>query len=237
MLIEAPDFKVLASRRDKPGRSEVHATDTDIFVVIDGQATIVVGGKMIEPKEISAGRVPRQRHRRRHQLSTREGRGAHDSAQYAALGARDQARLPLLRHQERRARLIFRRRSRPTAGGGRPPRRPGADARKSRHAPDRHRTARVSRRRGRDGRHRRRAVAHGTCPLAGLAGAVRGSRGGGRARAGGIHRQAGSREPLVSRANLLRRGGHSAGGGILVAAAPGAARAAFRSAAHARWAC
>ena len=91
MLIEAPDFKVLASRRDKPGRSEVHATDTDIFVVIDGQATIVVGGKMIEPKEISAGLDLRQRHRRRHQLSTREGRGAHDSAQYAALGARDPA--------------------------------------------------------------------------------------------------------------------------------------------------
>ena len=55
VLVEAPDFRVLASRRDKPGQSEVHATDTDIFVVIDGHATIVVGGRMIDSKKISAG--------------------------------------------------------------------------------------------------------------------------------------------------------------------------------------
>lgn len=57
VLVADPDFKVLASRRDKPGQSEVHATDTDIFVVIDGQATIVVGGEMIDPKETSAGEI------------------------------------------------------------------------------------------------------------------------------------------------------------------------------------
>jgi mannose-6-phosphate isomerase-like protein (cupin superfamily) len=57
LLLEDPDFKVLASRRDKPGQSEVHATDTDIFVVIDGQATIVVGGEMVEPKETAAGEI------------------------------------------------------------------------------------------------------------------------------------------------------------------------------------
>ena len=57
LLLEEADFKVLASRRDKPGQSEVHATDTDIFVVIDGRATIVVGGRMIEPKETSPGEL------------------------------------------------------------------------------------------------------------------------------------------------------------------------------------
>lgn len=57
LLLADPDFKVLASRRDKPGQSEVHATDTDIFVVIDGQATIVVGGEMIDPTETSAGEL------------------------------------------------------------------------------------------------------------------------------------------------------------------------------------
>jgi mannose-6-phosphate isomerase-like protein (cupin superfamily) len=57
VLLEDPDFKVLASRRDKPGQSEVHATDTDIFVVIDGRATIVVGGEMIDPKQTSAGEL------------------------------------------------------------------------------------------------------------------------------------------------------------------------------------
>jgi mannose-6-phosphate isomerase-like protein (cupin superfamily) len=57
LLLEEADFKVLASRRDKPGQSEVHATDTDIFVVIDGQATIVLGGRMIDAKETSPGEI------------------------------------------------------------------------------------------------------------------------------------------------------------------------------------
>lgn len=57
VLVEEPDFKVMASRRDKPGQSEVHASDTDIFVVIDGQATIVVGGRMIDPQETAPGEI------------------------------------------------------------------------------------------------------------------------------------------------------------------------------------
>jgi mannose-6-phosphate isomerase-like protein (cupin superfamily) len=56
-LLEEADFKVMASRRDKPGQSEVHAADTDIFVVIDGQATIVVGGTMVDPRETSPGEI------------------------------------------------------------------------------------------------------------------------------------------------------------------------------------
>ena len=56
-LVEEADFKVMASRRDKPGQSEVHATETDIFVVIDSQATIVVGGRMIDPRETAPGEI------------------------------------------------------------------------------------------------------------------------------------------------------------------------------------
>ena len=57
MLIEDAEYKVLASRRDKPGQSEVHVTDTDIFVVVHGQATIVLGGRMIDPKETAPGEL------------------------------------------------------------------------------------------------------------------------------------------------------------------------------------
>jgi mannose-6-phosphate isomerase-like protein (cupin superfamily) len=57
VLIEEPGFKVLASRRDRPGQSEVHAADTDIFVVIDGEATIVLGGTMLDPKETTPGEI------------------------------------------------------------------------------------------------------------------------------------------------------------------------------------
>jgi mannose-6-phosphate isomerase-like protein (cupin superfamily) len=57
MLLEQADFKVLAGRRDRPGQSEVHATDTDIFVVIDGQATIVLGGKVIDAQQTAPGEI------------------------------------------------------------------------------------------------------------------------------------------------------------------------------------
>lgn len=57
VLVEDPEYRVLASRRDQPGQSEVHATDTDIFVVIDGQATIVLGGRMIDPRETAPGEI------------------------------------------------------------------------------------------------------------------------------------------------------------------------------------
>ncbi len=56
-IVTNGEFKVMASRRDKPGKSEVHAGDTDILIVIDGSATIVVGGKLIDPKEESPGEI------------------------------------------------------------------------------------------------------------------------------------------------------------------------------------
>lgn len=55
MLISNSGFKVLAARRDKVGQSEVHVQDTDIFIVIDGQATLVIGGKLVDAKEVSPG--------------------------------------------------------------------------------------------------------------------------------------------------------------------------------------
>ncbi len=56
-LITNSEFKVMASRRDKPGQSELHVSDTDVFVVIDGNATIVIGGKMIDAKQVSPGEI------------------------------------------------------------------------------------------------------------------------------------------------------------------------------------
>jgi mannose-6-phosphate isomerase-like protein (cupin superfamily) len=57
MLITNSEFKVMASRRDKVGQAEVHVKDTDIFIVIDGQATLVIGGKLIDAKETSPGEL------------------------------------------------------------------------------------------------------------------------------------------------------------------------------------
>lgn len=48
------NYMVHASRREKPGMSEVHELDTDIIYVLDGTATFVTGGKSVDPKMIAA---------------------------------------------------------------------------------------------------------------------------------------------------------------------------------------
>ena len=54
------NFKVMGLRRRGPGEVEVHDKDTDIFYVLEGQATLVTagtltGGKHIAPDEIRGG--------------------------------------------------------------------------------------------------------------------------------------------------------------------------------------
>ena len=53
-LIETGAYKVHASRRDAAGQAEVHATDTDIFYVLEGTATIVTGGDVVDAKDTAA---------------------------------------------------------------------------------------------------------------------------------------------------------------------------------------
>lgn len=56
-LLEIANYKVHASHRDEPGIVEVHTRDTDIIYMLEGTATLVTGGtvvdgKNIEPEEI-----------------------------------------------------------------------------------------------------------------------------------------------------------------------------------------
>lgn len=48
--LNGENYMVHASRREKSGLAEVHDLDTDIIYVLDGTATIVTGGKAVEPK-------------------------------------------------------------------------------------------------------------------------------------------------------------------------------------------
>ena len=50
-------YWVTAGKRDKPGQSELHEKDTDVFYVLQGSATFVTGGKMLEPKTTAPGEV------------------------------------------------------------------------------------------------------------------------------------------------------------------------------------
>jgi glc operon protein GlcG len=61
-LVEIANYKVHASHRAEPGVVEVHAKDTDIIYMLDGAATLVTGGalvdgKTVEPEEIRGANV------------------------------------------------------------------------------------------------------------------------------------------------------------------------------------
>jgi len=50
-------YMVHASRRDQPGMGEVHTKDADIIYVLDGMATFVTGGALVEPRNIAADEI------------------------------------------------------------------------------------------------------------------------------------------------------------------------------------
>ncbi len=49
-LVEEGNYKIHASRREAPGQAEVHEKDTDVIYVLDGTATFVTGGTVVESK-------------------------------------------------------------------------------------------------------------------------------------------------------------------------------------------
>jgi glc operon protein GlcG len=50
-------YMVHASRRDSAGQAEVHAKDADIIYVLDGTATFVTGGTVVDPKTTAQDEV------------------------------------------------------------------------------------------------------------------------------------------------------------------------------------
>ncbi len=56
-LLEERNYKVHASRRQAPGEAEVHLRDTDIIYVLEGAATLVTGGRALEPRTIAAEEI------------------------------------------------------------------------------------------------------------------------------------------------------------------------------------
>jgi mannose-6-phosphate isomerase-like protein (cupin superfamily) len=61
-LIEEGNYKVHASRREAPGQAEVHEADTDIIYMLEGSATLVTGGSVVDgkttaPEEIRGGSI------------------------------------------------------------------------------------------------------------------------------------------------------------------------------------
>ena len=49
-LVTRPDLLVSGSHREAAGQVEVHDAETDVLYIMDGEATFVVGGKMVGGK-------------------------------------------------------------------------------------------------------------------------------------------------------------------------------------------
>ncbi len=56
-LIQTPGYKVVAGRRETPGRVEIHTYETDVFYIIDGTATFATGGTCPDAKLVSPGQL------------------------------------------------------------------------------------------------------------------------------------------------------------------------------------
>jgi glc operon protein GlcG len=56
-LLEVPGYKIHASRREMPGVAEVHETETDVVYVLEGAATLVTGGQVVEPAVTEPGQI------------------------------------------------------------------------------------------------------------------------------------------------------------------------------------
>jgi glc operon protein GlcG len=56
-LLEIDNYKVHASHRDGPGMVEVHTRDTDIIHMLEGTATLVTGGTIVDGKNIEAEEI------------------------------------------------------------------------------------------------------------------------------------------------------------------------------------
>lgn len=50
-VLENGEFKIAMSKRDKPGKVEIHAHDTDTFYIVDGEAEFVTGGTVVDQKD------------------------------------------------------------------------------------------------------------------------------------------------------------------------------------------
>ena len=50
-------YKVICGQHDTPGKAELHVRDTDVFYIVDGTATFITGGKMVNAKTTAPDEV------------------------------------------------------------------------------------------------------------------------------------------------------------------------------------
>ena len=55
-IIEDPGLRVLAQRRGS-GEAEIHETTNHVFIIVEGEATMVTGGTLIAAKQTEPGQI------------------------------------------------------------------------------------------------------------------------------------------------------------------------------------
>ncbi|MGH8974052.1 MAG: hypothetical protein ACRD0C_12720 [Acidimicrobiia bacterium] len=57
LLVDTPRYKIDAGRRTAPGEVEYHDRVVDVMYVVEGKATVVTGGEMVDRREAGPGEV------------------------------------------------------------------------------------------------------------------------------------------------------------------------------------
>ena len=57
LLLDEPAYKIDAGRREAPGEAEYHEHTVDVMHVVDGSATVVLGGRLQQPREVAPGEL------------------------------------------------------------------------------------------------------------------------------------------------------------------------------------
>ena len=57
LLLEADGYKLDAGRREAPGEVEYHERVVDVMHVVEGSATVITGGSMVDPREVGPGEI------------------------------------------------------------------------------------------------------------------------------------------------------------------------------------
>ena len=57
LLLDEPGYKIDAGRRVEPGEVEYHEHVVDVMHVVQGTATVVTGGSMVDPREVAPGEL------------------------------------------------------------------------------------------------------------------------------------------------------------------------------------
>lgn len=56
-FLETPEYRLGMARRESGGEAEIHALDTDIFHVFEGEAVLVTEGTLIDARGLGPGEV------------------------------------------------------------------------------------------------------------------------------------------------------------------------------------